>query len=403
MKAATCAERAAWLVVLGGVAAALHVGKLPPALPLLRDELGLTLVEAGFLLSLVQLAGMALGLVAGLAADGLGLKRTMVLGLLVCGVASLAGGATQSTGVLLVLRAVEGLGFLLASMPAPGLIRRLVPPQRMSAMLGVWGTYMPFATALALLLGPAWMAWTGWAAWWWLLGAVSLAMAAWLGGRLPPDPVGTGAAADLALRVRQTLTAGGPWLVALAFGVYSAQWLAVIGFLPSIYRDAGLDPRWSAVATATVAGVNMVGNLASGRLLQRGVPPRHLLVAGYLVMAAGALLAFAELLPAGPLGAATRFAAVAAFSMVGGVIPGTLFSLAVRVAPNERTVSTTVGWMQQWSALGQFAGPPVVAWVAARAGGWQWSWAVTGSCALAGVALAGAIARLPQARLQPTH
>jgi hypothetical protein len=55
-------------------------------------------------------------------------------------------------------------------------------------------------------------------------------------------------------------------------------------------------------------------------------------------------------------------------------------------------VSTTVGWMQQWSSFGQFAGPPLVAWVATQAGGWQWSWLVTGACALAGLALASLIA-----------
>ena len=91
------------------------------------------------------------------------------------------------------------------------------------------------------------------------------------------------------------------------------------------------------------------------------------------------------------IAAGLRYAAVLMFSMVGGLIPGTLFSLAVRLAPNERTVSTTVGWMQQCSALGQFAGPPLVAWVAARAGGWQWSWVVTAGCAAAGLGLASVI------------
>lgn len=71
------------------------------------------------------------------------------------------------------------------------------------------------------------------------------------------------------------------------------------------------------------------------------------------------------------------------FSAVGGVIPGTLFATAVRVAPSEATVSTVVGYMQQWSAFGQFAGPPLVAWVATLVGGWQWTWAVTmGLCGL---------------------
>lgn len=393
----------AWLVVLAGVSAAVHIGKLPPALPVVREALGMSLVEAGFLLSLVQLAGLALGLAVGLAADSLGLKRTMVGGLVLVGVASVAGGWATSALPLLGLRAVEGLGFLAASMPAPGLIRRIVSPRRLSGMLGVWGAYMPFATALALLCGPAWIAAFGWHSWWWLLGAFSLVLAAWLAAALPADPVRSRTAhAGWSGRVRRTLGAPGPWLVAFAFGVYSAQWLAVIGFLPSIYLASGFPPAWSAVCTALAAAVNMVGNLGSGRLLQRGVPPQRLLAIGALTMGVGGIVAFSGLLGASPMAAAGRYAAVLLFSAVGGLIPGTLFSLAVRLAPGEDTVSTTVGWMQQWSALGQFAGPPLVAWVAMRAGGWQWSWLVTGSCALCGLLLAlwaGRLTREPAAQL----
>lgn len=58
------------------------------------------------------------------------------------------------------------------------------------------------------------------------------------------------------------------------------------------------------------------------------------------------------------------------------------------LAPGQNTVSTTVGWMQQWSSLGQFLGPPVVAWVAMQAGGWQWTWVVTGACSVLGLWLA---------------
>ena len=36
-------------------------------------------------------------------------------------------------------------------------------------------------------------------------------------------------------RLRRTLQAPGPWWLALSFAVYSGQWLAVIGFLPTIY------------------------------------------------------------------------------------------------------------------------------------------------------------------------
>jgi MFS family permease len=105
-------------------------------------------------------------------------------------------------------------------------------------------------------------------------------------------------------------------------------------------------------------------------------------------MAFGAWLAFG-----GQVGPLIKYLAVLMFSSVGGLIPGTLFTLAVKLAPTERTVSTTVGWVQQLSSLGQFVGPPVVAWLALRAGGWQATWMVTGACCLFGFLLAALLQR----------
>lgn len=156
----------ALVVIAAGVAAALHVGKLPPAIAPLREALGLSLVQAGFLLSLVQAAGMTLGLVFGAAADALGLRRSMIAGLAVLALASVLGGAAPGIAPLMVLRAVEGIGFLLVVLPAPGLVRQLVAPGRVSVMLGVWGAYMPLATALALLSGPLFIQVLGWRGWW---------------------------------------------------------------------------------------------------------------------------------------------------------------------------------------------------------------------------------------------
>jgi sugar phosphate permease len=76
------------------------------------------------------------------------------------------------------------------------------------------------------------------------------------------------------------------------------------------------------------------------------------------------------------------------FSSLGGLIPGTLFGMAVNLAPDNSTVSTTVGWMQQFSSLGQFLGPPLVAWVAVVMGGWQTTWLVTTACSMVGLLLA---------------
>lgn len=414
------------LILACGIVAAVHVGKLPPALPVLREALGIGLVQAGFLVSVVQGAAMTLALALGLWADRIGLSRALLGGTLLLACASVLGAAATGPVWLLAWRCVEGVGFLLVSVSAPALIRRVVAPQRLNLSLGLWGAYMPAGTATALLLGPVVTQAVGWRAWWGLLGvaAAVVAWVAWRGLRThgrdvaaaapfaqaaaatstsrpptskpapgvrtqPPGRPVTAPAGSVWQRLRMVLGHGGPWLVAFTFAAYSSQWLAVIAFLPTIYTEAGW-PVWQVgLLSGLVALANVTGNLGAGRLLHRGVPALRLLHTGFGAMAVGAVLAFGgqDLLPAG-----LRYAAVLAFSAVGGLIPATLFSLAVRVAPQEQAVPAVMGLMIQWSAFGQFVGPPLVAAWAAQHGGWSQTWVVTGSAALVGAVLAWRLA-----------
>lgn len=395
----------AWVVIAAGVCAAIHIGKLPPAIPVLQQALGLSLVQAGFALSLVQLAGMCTAIAFGAVAEAMGLRRSVLVGLALLAAASAAGSLAQGPTMLLLLRAVEGLSFLLVVLPAPGLLRRLVPPQRLARSMGLWSAYMPVATSLALLLGPLAIDAVGWRGWW-----VGLAVVTALAGlvvlvAVPDTPTNGGAPAaprpgpadgtsqQRLLRWWQplwaTLSARGPWLVSLAFAAYSTQWIALIGFLPTIYQQAGHAGWVVGVLTALVSAGNIVGNVGAGRLLHAGAAPARLMICGYLTMAAGSVVAFADL----GQGQLVRFAAVLLFSVVGGLIPATLFALATRVAPSEQAISATVGWMQQWSAAGQFVGPPLVAWVAGRAGGWHNTWCVTAAAAAIGCVLTGLLVK----------
>ena len=385
------------LVIACGVVAALHVGKLPPALPVLRDALGVSLVQAGFLLSVVQAAGMVLALALGLGVARLGLRRSLITGLLILAAASVAGSVAQGAAGLLLGRAAEGVGFLLVSLSAPALIRALVPPQRLSLRMGLWGTYMPTGMALALLIGPMVMARWGWQAWWLGLGLLAVAMAAWAWWVLGWDDAGTSPLRATAQPntawtgvLRQTLGRRGPWWVALAFGAYSSQWITVVGFLPTIYADAGVSQGTAGLLTALAAAVNIIGNVMAGRLLHRGRPPVLLLLIGFTTVGLTAFAAFG--LPEATT-ATGRYTAVLAFSAVGGLIPGTLFALAVRVAPHDQAVPAVVGWTLQCSALGQFIGPPIAAWWTSHHGGWSQTWVTTASAAAMGLLLALALGR----------
>ena len=394
-------------VWLAGVVAALHIGKLPPAIPVLQQALGISWLEAGFLLSTVQVAGMTSGVLLGVWIPRLGLRRSLLLGQCLLGVAGLLGGWVDSATALMALRALEGAGVLLTVLPAPALIRRLVPAQRLAVWLGGWGAYMPVGAALAMVLGPWWLNTWGWAAWWQGLAVVALLLAVWCALAVPPDstthavqsaasatghatagatPLPSGMWHDLS----QTLRAPGPWWVALCFALYSSQWLAVVGFLPTVYGLAGISAVQAGWMTAWVTLSNAFGNLAAGRLLARGVAPAVLLTVAFVTMGSMSVIAYADFTQPWPW---VRFVAVWLFSAVGWLLPGTLFSLTVRVAPSDRTVSTTVGWVQQCSATGQFAGPPVVAWLAAQAGGWQFTWVVTALASLCGLGLVQLLGR----------
>jgi MFS family permease len=108
-----------------------------------------------------------------------------------------------------------------------------------------------------------------------------------------------------------------------------------------------------------------------------------MLVCGWIALGSGAPLAL-------------RFGAVMAFSAVGGLIPGTVFATIPAFSPHAGAVSTTSGLVQQGSSLGQLAAPPMLAAVAAAAGGWHRGWLVTGAFACADLLLAAAIARRDQ-------
>ena len=79
------APSTSWLAVaaiaVAGIVAAFQIGKLPAALPVLRAELGLSLVEAGWIVSALAAVGVATGMVWGFVADRFGHRRMLLSGL----------------------------------------------------------------------------------------------------------------------------------------------------------------------------------------------------------------------------------------------------------------------------------------------------------------------------------
>ena len=381
------------LLLIAGIVAAIHVGKLPPALPTLSQTMHLSLVQSGFLLSLVQMAGMCLGLVIGMVTENFGLRRSILMGLTILGLSSILGSFAESANQLLFLRAFEGLGFLFVTVPVPSLIRRLVSKENQTIKIGLWGAYMGVGSAIALIIGSWVITELGWRNWWIILGLTNFVMVSIIYLTIPNDKhIPTIDSLNSKFiedthwlkRILVIIKTPGATLAALAFAMYSGQWLAVVGFLPSIYIDSGLSMTMGSFLTAIVALANAVGATMAGRLLNWKISPRKILYLGFIVMGIGALITFAGSNVFPP---SIRYISIILFSGVGGLIPSTLFAMAVHFAPDMKSSSASVGWVMQWSAIGQFSGPPLLGLLASHMGTWNYSWWITSTASLLGLFL----------------
>ena len=118
--------------------AAFHVGKVPPSIPSLRDDLGADLRQAGWLLAMVNLTAAVGGMTIALTVDRFGHRRLIVLGTALCGVASLLGAFADSIDLLLVWRFLEGLGFIIVTVSVPTLVLRVTEPRDRHRAMTIW-------------------------------------------------------------------------------------------------------------------------------------------------------------------------------------------------------------------------------------------------------------------------
>jgi predicted MFS family arabinose efflux permease len=377
------------LIVAAGASGGASVGKVPISLPVLSDAFGMSLFQASFTISFFLVAAVLLGIFGGMLADRFGQRRSVILGLLVSAAGGLLGAASTSGTMLLASRAVESFGFIATVLPGPALLTRLVSARRLRPVMGLWACYMPLGMATVLILCPWLLDSIGWRSIWAGIAIVSAALALLVLRLLPPDPPHGQSVRSMAL-VMRTIGSVKPWLLSASFGFYAGQWMSVFGFLPTLYQAQGVPSATAGILTALGAGVNVIGNFGAGLLLQRGWQRHSLLIFAALVMLVSAWALFAS-----EASFAIRYGAVLAFSIAGGLIPGTLFASTPAFAPDPQTVSTTTGLMQQGSALGQFVTPPLIAMVVSASGNWSATWMVTGAMAAANILLALVIRRQP--------
>lgn len=357
---------AVFALILAGVIVALQLGKASIALPVLQRELMLSLAIASWVVGAYGLLGAVGGLPAGILASLFAARGTLIAGLATAGVGSIAGAFTDSGGPLIATRVVEGCGYLMATLAIPRLLRAVTAPQDLDTVMPLFGAHLPLGVLTMMLAGPQLLAF-GWPAMWLANGAIALLWVLVIARlHIEEPPAATGVDAGLTANLRATIGAPGPILLALAFGLYTFQYMALAGLLPTLLVERlGLSIAAAGAVAAAAVGANVIGNITAGALLRMGTPIWAILTGAFVFMGVATFGVFA---PGAPV---VVVAALAAMSLgLTGLIPGSVHAAAPKLAPTSAMLAITLGYMQQVTNIGNLTGATAMA-VTVETFGWS--------------------------------
>ena len=357
------------LALLAGLIAAGHVGKLPPALPFIRADLGLDIITAGWLASTFSATGMTIAIFLGAVADRLNHWRLAIGGLALMAVSGFCGSLAIDGAQLIAARFLEGIGFLGVVVAAPSIIAQAATGRERRVALGLWPAYLPGGVCVMILAAPLLLHAAGWRGLWIAVAALAA------GGALIMVPLGWSAGRnscagmDMKLweNLRRVCSQAGPWLLGGCFALYGAQLYAILTWMPTfMIEERGAGTATAALLTATVVAVNGLCNVLGGFLLHRGARPWVMIAGSGGMMALSAFGTFSILLPD-----VARYVFSLVLCGAGGVVASAVFAIAPLFAASTAQTGSVNGILVQASNLAQFCGPAALAVGVSKSGRWE--------------------------------
>lgn len=254
------------------------------AAPFLQDDLGLSDVQLGLVLSAFSLPYALLQVFGGWFGDKIGARRTLGALSIVWAVATVATGGAMGLASLFAARLLLGLGEAAAFPTATNAMSRWLPSQLRGMGQGVVHAASRLANALAPLVVGALIAVSSWRVSFFVLGVLSLAWSTvwWRFYRdRPADHADVGPVELQELEVGAAARSEGgptPWrtfvpaLLPVSFVDFCYGWLlwVYLTWLPSILEDEfGLSLSRFALYTTLILLAGVVGDLTGGKWSDR--------------------------------------------------------------------------------------------------------------------------------------
>jgi predicted MFS family arabinose efflux permease len=375
-----------------------NVGPLgfPAIASLVRDDLGLTLTQAGSFLSAYYVGPILMSLPAGAMADRWGVKRTLVLGQVVIAGGLLAVAASASYAALIPLMVLSGVGYGMLNPTSTKAIIGWFPPSRRATVVGLKQVGFPFGAMLGAALLPILGLALGWrrAV---VASAVVIAAGALASAALYRDPPAAAGAAAGGGRgaARQVLADRDLWLVAVATLIFAGVQTVWMAYLVLYLQEVVGLPLLAAsryLALAQFGG--MTGRVVFGVLSDRAFGGRRRLPLA--IAGCGTALCSVAIALTGSGSPALWLAPLAlVFGFVGIGWNGVQHTLMAELA-GPGAAGAAVGFGLALSSVGVTLGPVTFGACVEWAGGYRGPWIGLALVMAAGLLLLGLVRERPR-------
>jgi EmrB/QacA subfamily drug resistance transporter len=151
-------SRTAWTFAITSVAlfmVALDNLVVTTALPVIKTDLGASLSALEWMVNAYTLTFAVLLLTGAALGDRFGRRRMFIAGLVIFTAGSAAAALAPSSDILIIARAVQGVGGAFVTPLSLTILSGAVPPERRAVALGAWGGIAGLAIAIGPLVGGA--------------------------------------------------------------------------------------------------------------------------------------------------------------------------------------------------------------------------------------------------------
>jgi CP family cyanate transporter-like MFS transporter len=271
------ARPAVWLM-LGIILVALNLrpsmAAIGPLLSAIRADIPLSFSLAS-LLTMLPVMAMGVAMFFGIGiSQRLGERRTVLLSLLIIGVATLSRLLLDSAAELIVSAMLAGVGIALIQALMPVLIKSRFPGH-VALCMGLYVTSIMAGAAFAASLAPLVMISTGS----WRIGLAiwaALALIALLLWWLQPATAPT--IANSQVKQESFLNNSRAWLLAIFFGLGTASYTCVLAWLAPYYVEQGWSEQHAGLLLGFLTAMEVISGLLTPVIANRSRDRRKVLV-----------------------------------------------------------------------------------------------------------------------------